>query len=148
MKFAVFLPLATMVFLASVSGLADSPASPDLVRADYEGTLGSNRIQMTLLVQHGKLISPSHYFYQKDRTDIPLSGTTGTTLILIEPSGSTFTLKFKGNGNKEDHSVTLGDRVGLLGTWTGNDGMTYPVALGVLFVGPAPAEPSNCHCPE
>jgi hypothetical protein len=150
-KFALPQLAASAVFLGFLAGLAVAEdKTPEVIRADYEGTLGSSRIQMTLIVHQGKLIPPSHYFYQKDLTDIPLSGTAGTTLALTEPGGGTFSLKFKGNGSNGNRPLTFDDSVGLVGTWTGKDGNTYPVALGALFAGAAPAEPPNsgCHCPE
>jgi hypothetical protein len=148
-KLAALPLMVFIVLLAFLSGLSRAEDKlPDVLRADYEGTVGSNRIQMTLLVQHGKLIPPSHYFYQKDRTDIPLSGTTGTTLTLIDPSGGTFSLEFKESTSGRDHQLGFEENVGLVGTWTGNDGHSYPVALRALFAGPAPAQPADCHCPE
>jgi hypothetical protein len=138
--------IAFSAFLPWVSTAQDH--LPSVLRADYEGTVGSNRIQMTLLIQDGKLIPPSHYFYQKDRADIPLVGSVGPTLTFTEPNGGAFSLEFKQRASGQRHELSFNENVALSGTWTGGNGRTYPVALRILFAGPAPAQPADCQCPQ
>ncbi|WP_082902553.1 hypothetical protein [Paraburkholderia ginsengiterrae] len=124
----------------ATSALAQS--NNEVVTAVYEGTLGSQRIGMTLIVKDGQLIPDSHYFYNKHLTDIPLTGTAGRSLTLKEPGGGTFTLHFEGNGSNGNAPLAFENSIGLSGSWTGPDSKTYPVALAGGG-GPGPAAPPD-----
>jgi hypothetical protein len=112
----------------------------DVVTAGYLGTLGAQRIGMTLIVKDGTFMPGSHYFYQKHLTDIPLTGTARSGVTLKEPSGGTFALQFQGNGSNGHEPLTFNNSIAMTGTWTGIDGKSYPVKLSGGG-GSGPAEP-------
>lgn len=104
-------------------------ANDDLSTMTYEGTLGAQRIGMTLAVQHGKVVPDSHYFYARHLQDIALTGVAGRDVTLQEAGGGTFALHFKGNGSNGDAPLDFRNSIGLQGQWTGKDGKTFPVML-------------------
>jgi hypothetical protein len=104
-------------------------ANDDLSTMTYEGTLGAQRIGMTLAVRDGKVVPDSHYFYARHLQDISLTGTSGGEVALQEPGGGAFALHFKGNGSNGNAPLTFNNSVGLEGQWTGKDGKTFPVTL-------------------
>ncbi|KGM32346.1 hypothetical protein [Inquilinus limosus] len=114
------------LLVGTSAGLAQAA---DAESFNFEGTLGPTRVGMTLVVQDGKIAAPSHYFYQKHLTDIPLTGDAAKGVTLTEPGGGTFALQFKGNGSNGSDPLTFDNSVGLTGTWTGKDGKALPVAL-------------------
>ena len=115
--------------LFAVFATTASAANDDLSTMTYEGTLGTQRIGMTLAVRDGKVIPNSHYFYAKYLKDIPLDGSAGGEITLREPGGGTFALRFKGNGSQGATPLNFSNSVGLEGQWTGKDGKSFPVAL-------------------
>ncbi len=129
-----------IALLARIATSALAQNNNDVVTAAYEGTLGSQRIGMTLIVKDGRLVPDSHYFYNRHLTDIPLTGTADRNVTLNEPGGGTFTLQFKGNGSNGNAPLTFDNSVGLTGSWRGTDGKTYPVAL-IGGGGSGPADP-------
>lgn len=126
---SILLPAAMILLIAGAATTASAQNNDDVVAASYEGTLGAQRIGMTVTVKDKKLVPDSHYFYQKHLTDIPLTGTAGDAVTLKEPGGGAFALRFKGNGSNGNQPLTFDNSVGLVGSWTGTDGKTYPVVL-------------------
>jgi len=95
----------------------------------YEGTLGSTRIGLTLVVKGGNAITSGHYFYAKYLTDIPLTGAMQSSALTLKgQDGGTFALKFTGNGSEGGKPLDFSNSVGLEGTWS-NGAKTLPVKL-------------------
>ena len=133
----------TVALIALSAGpVAAQNTAPGAESFNYEGTLGPERVGMTLVVRDGKLVAPSHYFYQKHLTDIPLTGDAGASLAMNEPGGAMLSLRFQGNGSNGSDPLTFDNSVGLAGTWTGKDGRKYPVALD-LEGGAGPTSPDE-----
>ncbi len=98
-------------------------------RVSFTGTVGQSRIGMTLLVNAAGTIIVGHYFYAKYLNDIPLkAGTQGKGIILFEPEGGQFALRFKGNGSEAGKPLNFHNSVGMEGRWMKNDS-SYPVTL-------------------
>jgi len=116
------------VFFVTIANRAVA-ANDDLSTMTYEGTLGAQRIGLTLAVRQGKVIPKSHYFYAKYLKDIPLSGRADREISLQEPGGGTFALRFRGNGSNGSAPLNFDNSVGLEGRWTGKDGKSFPVML-------------------
>ncbi|MGK9171118.1 hypothetical protein KXR53_32800 [Inquilinus limosus] len=139
--------LPRLAFVAMASAMTGPAAaqepSANMVTAGYQGNLGASRIGMTLFVRDGKLVPDSHYFRQTDLADIPLAGEVGSELVMREPGGGTFSLRFKDNGDDGRGPTLLDDSVDLQGTWTGPDGQSHPVTL--QGGAPVPAEPPGTH---
>jgi hypothetical protein len=107
----------------------DAQSAAKVNRVSFTGTVGQSRIGMTLLVDAGGAITGGHYFYGNDLKDIPLTaGTQGTGIMLFEPGGGQFALRFKGNGSEAGKPLNFHNSVGLEGRWMKHDG-SYPVAL-------------------
>ncbi len=86
--------------------------------ADLAGTVGHNRVGMTLALKGDKDISGGHYFYVHYLKDIPLTGSIqGSEVMLKTTDGGTFELRFKGNGSEGGKPSTFANSVGLEGTW-------------------------------
>jgi hypothetical protein len=131
------------LFAAALTMTATAAAGQDtneVTKASYEGTLGTQRIGMTLVIGNGELISPSHYFYYRHLTDIPLTGSAGSSVTVKEPGGGTFDLHFQGNGSNGTQPLNFSNSIGLIGTWTGPDGKRFPVKL-TGGGSPGPADP-------
>ncbi|HEV2710632.1 MAG TPA: hypothetical protein VGU67_10495 [Edaphobacter sp.] len=98
-------------------------------RVSFTGMVGQSRIGMTLLVNATGAITGGHCFYASDLKDIPLTaGTQGAGIMLFEPGGGQFALRFKGNGSEAGKPLDFRNSVGLEGRWMKQDG-SYPVAL-------------------
>jgi hypothetical protein len=118
---------ALILILAAGSMHAQSAAK--VSRVSFTGMVGQSRIGMTLVVNSAGIITGGHYFYAKYLKDIPLTaGTQGTGIILFEPEGGQFALRFKGNGNEAGKPLDFHNSVGLEGRWMKHDG-SYPVVL-------------------
>jgi hypothetical protein len=113
-----------------------------LVQHQYEGTLGSNRIGLTVL-RRGNTIEGGHYFYQKFLRDIPLEGRVeGLHLKLTEKGEGAFDLHFVGNGSESGHPLDFENSIGMDGTWTSAGGAhSYPVSLRGATVKDADGSP-------
>lgn len=116
------------VLSASLSGQEDQ-----LVRHQYEGTLGNGLIGMTIL-RRGNDLKGGHYFYQKYLKDISLTGAVqGSNITLNEPNGA-FHLHFIGNGSEHGEPLNFENSVGMNGTWTTADSRrSYPVSLSGAY---------------
>lgn len=108
-------------------------AAPGAVLYTGDGTLGSARIGMVLVMQGDHVSTPSHYYYQKYLKDIPLTGSAADGFVLHEPGGGIFTLRFKGNGSENGKPLTYDNSIGLTGSWSA-DGRTVPVELGMSSI--------------
>jgi len=98
-------------------------AGSGTVQHQYQGTLGSSSIGMTI-VRVGNTIKGGHYFYRKYLEDIPLTGTEqDSTVTLREPGGGTFHLHFTGNGSNGTAPLDFENSIGMEGTWTRPDGL-------------------------
>ncbi|GGG85244.1 hypothetical protein [Edaphobacter dinghuensis] len=98
-------------------------------RVSFTGTVGQSRIGMTLLINTAGSVVGGHYFYAKYLKDIPLkAGTQGSGIILFEPEGGQFALRFKGNGSEAGKPLNFENSVGMEGRWMKNDS-SYPVSL-------------------
>jgi hypothetical protein len=84
---------------------------------------------MTFCVNAGGTVTGGHYFYASDLKDIPLqAGTQGSGIILFDPEGGQFALRFKGNGSEAGKPLNFHNSVGMEGRWMKNDS-SYPVKL-------------------
>lgn len=102
---------------------AAAMAGSGTVQHQYQGTLGSSSIGMTI-VRVGNTIKGGHYFYRKYLEDIPLTGTEqDSTVTLREPGGGTFHLHFTGNGSNGTAPLDFENSIGMEGTWTRPDGL-------------------------
>jgi hypothetical protein len=118
-------------FLFALAGATATPQdSSGANRISYEGTLGSTRIGMTLIVKGDNVITGGHYFYAKYLTDIPLTGTMQPGAVTLKgQDGGSFDLRFKGNGSEGGKPLDFNNSVGLEGTWS-KEGKSLPVKLG------------------
>ena len=120
----VVLPLALIY-----CGLAHARTGATLNRITCEGTLGQERIGMTLFVDGKEQFQRGHYYYAKFLKDIPLTGfLRNGELVLREANGGTFTLAFKGNGSENGQPLNFENSTGLEGGWTDGE-KTRPVTL-------------------
>jgi hypothetical protein len=118
---------ALILILAAGTMHAQSAAKVD--RVSYTGMVGQIRVGMTLLVNRIGAITGGHYFYANELKNIPLTaGTQGAGIILFEPGGGQFALRFKGNGGEAGKPLNFHNSVGLEGRWMKEDG-SYPVVL-------------------
>jgi len=96
------------------------------------GTIGTTHVTMVLGVSDLKIDPSSHYFYDTELKDIPLTGTLVTAeggifiLHLKEPGGGTFSLQYQDSGAHPDRLLYTGNS--LNGMWS-QDGKKLPVAL-------------------
>lgn len=119
--------VALIIVLVAGTALAQSP-NP-VSRITFWGTVGQNKIGMTLVVNANGAVTGGHYFYAKDLKDIPLkAGTQGSGIVLYEPDGGQFALRFKGNGSEGGKPLNFENSVGMEGRWM-NGANSYPVAL-------------------
>lgn len=126
-------------FFLLVSAVAVS-AQTATKSVTFAGTVGKSRIGMTLLLHGSGTITGGHYFYAKDLKDIPLkAGTQGSGLILFDPEGGQFALRFKGNGSEAGKPLDLDNSVGMEGRWMKGDS-SYPVTLQMERVWTLPAD--------
>lgn len=110
-------------------GIVNAQSSPTVNRVSFTGTIGQSRIGMILLINTAGTITGGHYFYANDLKDIPLkAGTQGTGIILYEPEGGQFALRFKGNGSEAGKPLDFNNSIGMEGRWLKGDS-SYPVAL-------------------
>lgn len=127
--------LLAAALITGLSGVAR--ADDDIDRVSLEGTLGQERIGMTLLIKNGKTLSGGHYFYGRYLQNIPLRGKLqGETLRLSEAGGGEFQLRFKNNGGGDGQPLGFDNSVGLDGSWT-LKAKTLPVALSIGDMAPA-----------
>jgi hypothetical protein len=123
---AQFIVALILVFTA---GTALAQSSDSVNRITFLGTVGENKIGMTLLVSASGTVTGGHYFYAKDLKDIPLkAGTQGSGIVLYAPDGGQFALRFKGNGSEGGKPLNFENSVGMEGRWM-NGANSYPVAL-------------------
>ena len=110
-----------------MAGIAHAEAI--IHRETFIGMVGQSRIGMTLLVNATGTVTSGHYFYANDLKDIPLEvGTQGSGIILFDPEGGQFALRFKGNGSEAGKPLDFHNSVGMEGRWMKNDS-SYPVNL-------------------
>lgn len=118
---------ALVLVFAALTLSAQSAATVN--RVSYTGMVGQSRIGMTLLVNSARAITGGHCFYANHLKDIPLTaGTQGAGIMLFEPGGGQFALRFKGNGSEAGKPLDFHNSVGLEGRWMKHDG-SYPVVL-------------------
>ncbi len=131
--------VAVALIFAAYAGVAN--AQGDSYASSYRGTLGGQRIGMTLCVEDGKVVPLSHYFYQSHLADIPLQGVAdpASGIALKEPTGGVFSLHFVGNGSNGSAPLSFRNSVGMAGVWKGADGRSFPVALSGDFDAGCPA---------
>lgn len=133
---ALLLACAAIPAFAQTAGTAPiyGRFGPGLL--DYQGTLGSVRIGLTLVIDNDPAPHGS-YFYFKHLQDIPLKGSfehEGFELQEYNSLGKiagTLHLKLSTEGiSKIEKPLTLGNTSTLAGTWTSADGArTLPVLL-------------------
>ena len=115
--------------LILAAGTTHAQSSAKVNRVTFTGTVGQSRIGMTLLVNAAGTINGGHYFYAKYLKDIPLTaGNQGTGIVLSEPEGGQFALRFKGNGSEAGKPLDFHNSIGMEGRWMKNDS-SYPVVL-------------------
>jgi hypothetical protein len=93
----------------------------------YEGTLGQQRVGMSLVVR-GEAVTDGHYFYVSQLTDIALldSRYFGTTIVLQDEIGGIFHLHFEDGAGR--HLVGFEKSEVLVGTMDRGD-LDLPVRL-------------------
>lgn len=129
-------PIVTLIVILS-AGITH--AQTTVSRVTFKGTVGQSRIGMTLLVNASGTIIGGYYFYARYLKDIPLkAGTQGTGIILFEPEGGQFALRFKGNGSEAGKPLNFQNSIGMEGRWMKNDS-SYPVALQIQQTSEGPA---------
>jgi hypothetical protein len=117
------------LILILAAGITHAQSSATVKRITFSGTVGQSKIGMTLLVNAAGTITGGHYFYASHLKDIPLeAGTQGTGIILYEPEGGQFALRFKGNGSEAGKPLNFQNSAGLEGRWM-NGASSYPVIL-------------------
>jgi hypothetical protein len=129
------------LILVLTAGTALAQSSNPVNRITFLGTVGQNKIGMTLLVNASGAVTGGHYFYAKDLKDIPLkAGTQGSGIVLYEPDGGQFALRFKGNGSEGGKPLNFENSIGMEGRWM-NGANSYPAALEMRgsWEGPANA---------
>src|SRR5271166_4470199 len=90
---ALGIGLTVTLFLAMAKAPAQDAGAA--TQMSYEGTLGSTRVGLTLVVMGGNTITGGHYFYAKYLTDIPLTGAIQSSALTLKgQDGGTFALKF------------------------------------------------------
>ncbi|WP_157956518.1 hypothetical protein [Dyella sp. C11] len=105
----------------------------ELKQADYDGTLGTQRIGLVLTMS-GQQVAPSRYYYLRHLVDIPLEGELRNGSFSLHEKGATMTLHFVGNGSEHGQPLDFNNSIGLEGEWS--DGkQSLPVKLrgGGLF---------------
>jgi hypothetical protein len=116
-------------FLLIAVSVAQAQPAANVSRIILEGTIGQNRIGMTLLVNPAGTVMGGHYFYANDLKDIPLrAGTQGTGIVLYGPEGGQFALQFKGNGSEADKPLNFHNSIGMEGRWM-KGASSYPLEL-------------------
>lgn len=132
--------IALILVLAACIVYAQPPAT--VSRVTFTGMVGQSKIGMTLLVNAAGAVTGGHYFYANNLKDIPLeAGTQGTGVILFEPEGGQFALRFKGNGSEAGKPLNFRNSIGMEGRWMKNDS-SYPVTLQMQQSSKGPA---NAH---
>src|SRR6476620_5617156 len=87
--------------------------------AGLAGTVGHNKVGMSLGLKGDSAITGGHYFYVHYLKDIALTGSIqGGEVTLKAVDGGTFQLRFKGNGSEGGKPVNFSNSVGLEGTWS------------------------------
>ena len=121
-----YLAAACMACLASA--MACCAATGEVLKqAEYNGTLGAQRIGLILNMQ-GEKVAPSRYYYLRHLTDIPLAGERNGSAFTLHEQGATMTLHFVGNGSEHGAPLDFNNSIGLEGEW--NNGKTsLPVKL-------------------
>lgn len=129
-------PIAALLLILAVD-IAYAQATVNWVT--FTGKVGQSRIGMTLLINTAGSVVGGHYFYAKYLKDIPLkAGTQGSGIILFEPEGGQFALRFKGNGSETGKPLNFENSVGMEGRWMKNDS-SYPVKLQMQQSSEGPA---------
>lgn len=129
--------LAAFLLVAASATHAQSTAN--VTRIVFEGTIGQNRIGMTLLVSSAGAVTGGHYFYANNLKDIPLrAGTQGTGIVLYGPEGGQFALQFKGNGSEAGKPLNFRNSLGMEGRWM-KGASSYPVELQMVATTEGPA---------
>lgn len=126
-------------FLLIVASVTQAQPTANVTRVIFEGTIGQNRIGMTLLVSPAGAVTGGHYFYANDLKDIPLrAGTQGTGLVLYGPNGGQFALQFKGNVREAGKPLNFHNSTGMEGRWM-EGARSYPVKLQMEAITEGPA---------
>ncbi len=129
--------LIALCLVILTAGIAHAEAT--VSRDTFTGMVGQSRIGMTLLVNAAGTVTGGHYFYASDLKDISLqAGTQGSGIILFDPEGGQFALRFKGNGSEAGKPLDFHNSVGMEGRWMKNDG-SYPVKLQMQQSSQGPA---------
>ncbi len=113
-----------MALLLAARGVAAAESLAGLA-----GTVGHNRVGMTLELKGDGVIGGGHYFYVHYLKDIPLTGSVqGGEVTLNAVGGGIFQLHFKGNGSEGGKALNFANSVGLEGSWK-KGSQKLPVAL-------------------
>jgi len=122
-------PALGLVLLSASQGAEAASGGPGDRLLGLAGTIGHNRIGMTLDLKGDNVVSGGHYFYVHYMKDIPVTAAVqGGEVTLNEPGGGTFQLHFKGNGSEGGKPLSFENSVGLEGTWT-KGSQKLPVTL-------------------
>lgn len=106
----------------------------DVLEVQCEGTLGTTQVGMTIEIRQ-QTITDGHYFVANDLRDIPITGAIYDRRITISGAdGSSFDLRFKGNGSEHGEELSFHNSVGLVGSHQ-RDGKVEKIDLGFLRIG-------------
>jgi len=123
-----------LVLLASRSlCAAQSLSDDDLSSFEMHGKIGDFRVGLNFTVRDKTNLVAAHYFYASQLENIVLSGEVqGETVLFKGEDGSTFQLRFVGNGSNGSDLLTFYTSVGLKGAWTLGT-RTLPVTLHMEY---------------
>lgn len=99
----------------------------------YEGSMGTERIGMTLVTRGHDVLDGSRYYLQSDLKDVPLSGLIGRGMKLETPDGDTLSLSFTGPRHDGHAPASMDESTGLQGWRHSADGGRYAVKLSLVF---------------
>lgn len=127
-------PLGTLVVCGAAALVAGrAVADPSIDTYHLDGTIGPYAVGASISVKDWTSIAASHYFYDRQLKNIPLTGSVnGRSVTLTTATGETFHLTFQGNGGRGGDGSSFYTSVALVGTWT-KGGKTLPVKLGMDF---------------
>jgi hypothetical protein len=126
-----------LFLLTSGYSLAAQHAPPDRIdRWEFDGTIGTLRIQANLAIKGDADLVSGYYFSATHLEQIPLDiRSDGDTFVMTEPDGAIFRVHQQPMDNKHVGPLDFYNNNGLEGTWT--DGKkTLPVRLSMNYGAP------------
>jgi len=112
--------MAISVLLVShLLAAAQVHGDSDLSSFEMHGRIGDFPVGLNYTVRDNTNLVAAHYFYASQLKNIELSGTIRNEEVLFKgEDGSSFQLRFVGNGSNGSDPLTFYNSIGLKGTWT------------------------------